>query len=107
MSHVSEDKRNNICALLLEGLSLRAIAERCHVSRTTVSKIRKKYYPDLAHPPAGRSREYYRTETVASLYIWSHLICWNQVPQWPRDLKQVWMYTPAREQCVMPYTDPA
>jgi transposase len=56
MSHISEEKRNNIRALILEGLSLRAIAERCHVSRTTVSKIRKKYYPNLAHPRAGRPR---------------------------------------------------
>jgi transposase len=55
MSHISEDKRNNICALLLEGLSLRAIAERCHVNCITVSNIYKKYYPDLAHCKAQRS----------------------------------------------------
>jgi transposase len=57
MRHISEDKRNNIRALILDGLSLHEIAERCQVSHSTVSRIREKYYPDLPHPPGGRPRK--------------------------------------------------
>jgi hypothetical protein len=54
MLHISEDKHNNIRVFLLEYLGLKAIVERYHVSRTTVSSIRKKYYPDLAHSQVDR-----------------------------------------------------
>jgi transposase len=51
----SEEIRNNILALLHHGLSIRQVAARCQVSRSTVHRIRAKHAAVLPRPVAHYS----------------------------------------------------
>jgi DNA invertase Pin-like site-specific DNA recombinase len=83
MPHINEDRHNIIRALLLKGLSLKTIAERCHVSHTTVSNVRAECYPSLFHILEPVDQEHYRAETDINLFqvTWPpwHLILAGQM----------------------------
>jgi transposase len=51
MSSISADTCNNIRSLLEQGNSIRKIADQCHVSKSTVQRIRAKYLPNLTTSP--------------------------------------------------------
>lgn len=54
MHSISVDTRNNVLSLLLHGFSVRKVADRCRVSKSTVQNIRAKHFPGLILPQPGR-----------------------------------------------------
>jgi transposase len=54
MRSLPVDTKDSICSLLQQGLSVRQVASRCHVSKSTVSGYRKEHLPNLDLPSAGR-----------------------------------------------------
>src|SRR5271169_2065742 len=53
MRPLSEDITNNVKSLLSEGLSVRRVAERLRIGKTTVKKIRNKHFPQLVTSKNG------------------------------------------------------
>jgi len=54
MLPLSADTRASIISLLQQGLSIRKVADRCHVSRSVVQNLRAEHLPSLASSPGGR-----------------------------------------------------
>jgi len=54
MRSLSTDSIDNILLLLHRGFSVRRVADRCHVSKSVVQKLRVKHLPDLSLPKPGR-----------------------------------------------------
>jgi len=57
MRPISDNKRNNIIALLLSGTSMRDIKSSLGVSTSVISKISSQYCPNLPRNPPGRPRK--------------------------------------------------
>ena len=55
MKPTPETKVQRTISLLREGASVRQVAERLSISKSTVSRIRQKHLPALTNVPAGRS----------------------------------------------------
>ena len=53
MHKLSEDKRNNIISALQSNLSSREVAERCRVSKSTISNIYSKYVSAIPRSSGG------------------------------------------------------
>jgi len=54
MRPLSTDTHDSILSLLRQGYSVREVAGQCHVSKSTVHRLRAKHLPDLASSPRGR-----------------------------------------------------
>ena len=54
MTKVTVDIRNNITSLLVDGHSIREVAKRVGVNKSTVQKIRAKYLPGIPKRSSGR-----------------------------------------------------
>ena len=56
MRPISQQKQNDLIALLNQGLSTRKIASQLRIGKSTVWKIRKQFVPELKLPAKGRPR---------------------------------------------------
>lgn len=54
MRPLSTDTRDNIISLLQLGFSVRKIANRCRVGKSTVQELRARHVPNLISSPGGR-----------------------------------------------------
>jgi transposase len=54
MRLLSTGKRDSILSLLRQGLSIRKIAKRCHISKSAVQRLRAECLPDLVLSKYGR-----------------------------------------------------
>jgi len=54
MLPLSSDTRDNILLLLQQPLSVRKVAQKCNVGKSTVQNLRAKHFPNLIPPSRGR-----------------------------------------------------
>lgn len=54
MHSLSVNIKNNALSLLQQGLSVRKVADKCQISKSSVQKLRKKVLPNLCLPSSGR-----------------------------------------------------
>jgi transposase len=54
MHSLSADQKQTILSLINQHLSTRKIASQCSVSKSYVQKLRKRHFPDVVLPKAGR-----------------------------------------------------
>ena len=54
MRRISDEIHNNVVSLLNNGISTHRVTERCNVSQSTVSRIRRKCFPNQSKPKSGR-----------------------------------------------------
>ena len=54
MKRIFDEIHNNVALLLNNGISTREVAERCNISQSTVSRIRRKCFPNQSKPKSDR-----------------------------------------------------